>query len=529
LRVVAAAERAGATYRRVRQYGHGEGAVNGGARAGGLLHQRALWLVPILIALLALSVNPKHALDVIGGMLALLLLIYMVNRPGVALVTLAIFLPIEPLLFGLLYKYGVPGSFLRPASSFKELLAICILLAGLRHIRDTRTRLDRIDVAVLVYVGVVTVYLAVPHLFSTVAPTDWATRSLAWRDDAGYPLIFLGARHAPFRPGFKEKFVGVLIALGALTAGLALYQRVDPTSWAHFVVVTADQANFQYYVLHTSSPGVTADLIYITQIHPLHVSSIFFSPYSMSDYLVLVVAVVGERIGRHRATVVDFVVLAGCMAAIFFSASRSDALGAVIILALMALPSPRRPIEGRLRFIGSLLVAALIIVPGLGGTRFVDAQGGASSNSGHITEVLRGVDIIATNPLGLGLGDQPATSPNAVTASGASVSVISDNSITQVGDELGLQALIPWLFMVGFVLLELRRRAKGGDNFAAAMGLGLLGVLIAGQYHHVFLTFPLPWTLWAGAGLALSASRSKSGGGGSIEAVSTSRTDGLVP
>jgi hypothetical protein len=62
--------------------------------------------------------------------------------------------------------------------------------------------------------------------------------------------------------------------------------------------------------------------------------------------------------------------------------------------------------------------------------------------------------------------------------------------------------------LVGFILWELKRRASAGDDMAAALGFGLLGVLIAGMYHQVFLTFPVPWTLWAGLGLACSVHRS---------------------
>ena len=58
--------------------------------------------------------------------------------------------------------------------------------------------------------------------------------------------------------------------------------------------------------------------------------------------------------------------------------------------------------------------------------------------------------------------------------------------------------------MVGFILWELKRRASRGDMYAADVGFGLLGILIAGLYHHVFLLLPVPWTVWALAGLALS-------------------------
>jgi hypothetical protein len=107
----------------------------------------------------------------------------------------------------------------------------------------------------------------------------------------------------------------------------------------------------------------------------------------------------------------------------------------------------------------------------------------------------------------LGLGDQPGTAARSVqTAHIIYGGNVSDNSILQVGDELGVQALLPWLAMMGLVLWEFKRRGRN-DPFATALGLGLLGIVIAGLYHHVFLTYPVPWTIWGGAGLALSVHR----------------------
>jgi hypothetical protein len=33
--------------------------------------------------------------------------------------------------------------------------------------------------------------------------------------------------------------------------------------------------------------------------------------------------------------------------------------------------------------------------------------------------------------------------------------------------------------------------------------LAFLAIFVAGMYHHVFLSFPVPWILWAAVGLAL--------------------------
>jgi hypothetical protein len=467
----------------------------------------ALWLVPVVLALGAFLVSSKAAEDIISASLAIVIFVFMMNRPGVAIITLAVYLPFELLGLSLLLSVHVPSTLLRGAAGLKELLALAILVAGLRAIRDNRRRLDRIDIAVLAYVAAVTLYLVVPHLFSPVATTQWSPRILAWRTDAAYPLIFFGARHAPIGPRLKEQFMRVVLGVGLVVALLGLYQRLQPVQWSNFILHNAHVVPYELNVLRLAPQTVGTNLGYILNINPLRVSSTFLSPFDMGDFMVLVTAVAAVRITQNHRSLINYVVLAASLGANFFTRSRSDGLAAVVILVLIALPTSRHPLEGRLRLIGALLVAAVIVVPSLGGTRYVGAQGGSVSATGHLTEIEDGLRVFAYAPFGLGLGAQPGVT-NRISA-GFTVlgGDVSDNSILQVVDELGVQALVPWLFMLGFVLVSLKRRASRGDPLAAAMGFALLGVLIAGEYHHAFLTFPLPWTLWAGVGLALSADR----------------------
>jgi hypothetical protein len=388
-------------------------------------------------------------------------------------------------------------------------MALAILAAAIIHIRDSGRRLDRIDIAILVYVGVVTLYLIIPHVFAAGATTQLSPRLLAWRSDAGYPLLLFAGRHAPISARAKATFLQVLLVMGAIVAFIALYQRIAPHSWANFVLNTARVPDYETNVLNLAPANVATNLAYITATGPLRVSSVFLSPFDLGDYMVMIVAVAAVRIRANLRSPLPFVVLAASIGAIFFTRSRSDGLAAVVILLLIALPSSHTPVEGRFRLIGALILAAVVVAPALGGTRFLGGQGGASSSRGHVTEISSGINLIEHYPLGLGLGAQPGTANRFTSLT--NTAYITDNSITQVGDELGLQALLPWLVMVTLVLLALRRRARG-DPFGATMGFALLGVLIAGQYHHAFLTYPIPWTLWVGAGLALSVVESADGG-----------------
>ena len=131
-----------------------------------------LWVIPVAVALAFWVLSEKAALEVIGECVALLLFVFFVNRPSGTLIALIIFLPLESILFPLLYRWGIPGTFLRQTSGIKELMVVAILVAGLRVIPDAGQRLDKIDIAVLCYVAVVTIYLIAPHIFSALAPTE---------------------------------------------------------------------------------------------------------------------------------------------------------------------------------------------------------------------------------------------------------------------------------------------------------------------------------------------------------------------
>ncbi len=465
--------------------------------------QLLLWLIPVGVALSVLVLSTKTLTDLIGLAVAAPVLLFLVRRPGGTLLALIIFLPFELIGFALLLRWHVPASLLRPASGIKELMVLALVLAAIGHIRSTGRRLDRIDAAVLAYVAVVTLWLAAPHLFSATAPTNLSTRVLAWRTDAGYPLLFFGARHAPIPPRVKEQYMKVLLVIGGIVAVLAVFQRLDANGWSSFVLHTANVPKYETNVLDLSPLDAYNNLAYLLPSTSLRVSSIFLSPFDMGDYLVLATAVAAVRISTRRREPLSYAVLALAIAAIFFSRSRSDGVAALVILILIALPTSRNPLEGRLRIIAVIILGALTVIPFLSGSRFLDAQGGASSTAGHITELEDGYRVLLYYPLGLGLGDQPDTATRfSATTKTVNAYFVSDNLVFQVGDELGFEALVPWLLMMGLILLELKRRAGNGDAFSAALGFGLLGIVIAGLYHQVFLTYPVPWTLWAGVGLA---------------------------
>jgi hypothetical protein len=447
-----------------------------------------------------------------AAIVALGALSWAVRRPGRALVVLVIFLPLQPLLFGGLLRLGVSGTILRPAGGLKELLAAGILLSALHELYQgrkrpgARRRLDGIDKALLVYVGVATVYLLVPHLFSVVPVSDKLTaRLLSWRADCGYVLLFFGVRHAPLPPEAKKRFVQALLAMTVLTVVVGFYEWAFPQAWSHFVLFSDRQVAYQVTVLHNSPATVARNLGYLLNRHPFRVGSIFFGPFDMADFLILGLAITVERITHDVRARWLYLLCAGIVAMLFASRVRADALAVVIMVVVALVPAPQRPVTARLRLLGAIVLAAVVIAPALGGTRFVNAQGGSESNRGHVTEFKVGVEQLLHYPLGLGIGNVAGVGDRFVLGARAQGGFTVDNAVLQVGDELGVQALVPWLIMVVLVWLALGRAARSTDPFAGGVRLAFLAIFIAGMYHHVFLGFPVAWVLWAGVALALRA------------------------
>ncbi len=421
-----------------------------------------------------------------------------------------IFLPFQTVGFGFLLRLHVPGQILRPAGGLKELLGGAILLSALHELHVGRTRrgltkqLDAVDKALLVYVAVVTFYLLFPHLLTQFPVSNHlSVRLLAWRSDCGYVLLFFAVRHAPIPPESRRRFVQVLVGLAVVTVLLGAYQWLRPASWSHLILYSGQQVKYQISVLGNDPATVAHTLGYLTNRNPLRISSIFLSPFDMADFLLIAFAVAVERITRDYRSRGSYLLCAVILAALYASQVRADGLAAVIIAMIALAPTPNRPVAARLRLLGAILLAGVAIIPALGGTRFLNAQGGSNSNQGHISELTGGVQELIRNPLGLGIGNTAGVGDRFVLSANRQGGFTVDNTVLQVGDELGVEALVPWLVMVILIWKALGRASRRSDPFTGGMRLAFLAVFIAGMYHHVFLSFPVAWILWAALGLVL--------------------------
>jgi hypothetical protein len=454
--------------------------------------------VAVLVLSSRLSLSVLLAAAVGLGLIAVLS-----RFPGAALVALVWFLPLQVPLFSLLYRHGVDGEFLRSASSIKEALGLAVVVAGARELLKGRSRLAFVDKVVLAFVGALLIYLLLPMVVSgSTYPRAFSDRLLGFRLNGGFLLLFVAVRHAPITRRWRRLFFASVLGVGGLLAAIGLYQFFQPDSFRDIITNDLGIPTFQVEVLKTPISSIFQALRFATD-SPIRVGSLFVTPFEFADFLLLPAALLLIRFTGRRARVWDVVLGALIVAALLVSQTRINivALGVMTLLAVS--PSPHRPLANRLRVFALAMLIVIALVPTFASSRLGGVGTSAKSSSEHVDEIQKGVRVLGDQPLGYGLGTAPSL---AVRLEGAPV-VVSDNSILQVGNELGvgMMALFVVVLLTTLLMLGRATRTDPSNDYASVARLAFIGLLLAGQLHHVFQAFAITWILWAAIGLALPA------------------------
>src|ERR1700716_810508 len=103
------------------------------------------WVLPVIV-ILAIYFSPRQLLSAetaLTVLVALGLLALAAKRPDRSILILIVLFPFQTFILSLLYKAGLPTSLVRHLGSWKELLALGVLVAGLRNLIATGGRLDK--------------------------------------------------------------------------------------------------------------------------------------------------------------------------------------------------------------------------------------------------------------------------------------------------------------------------------------------------------------------------------------------------
>jgi hypothetical protein len=497
----------------------------------GWYRPKLTWLAPLLpFVLIVFGAFTGVGLPkIVGGLIGIALLWGLSKRPVWCALAAVPVVTLQQVGLPLLWSLGMPGQVARQLGALKDVLGLALVVAAVAEIRREPRKLDPIDKLALGYIGIVFVNLIAPQLFSPLLPATFSTRLLAFRYDAGYVLLFLSLRHIRFPADMRERFVRAMLGLAAVIVAGGLWERFAASNFDNFILNTAHFVDYSVQVMGQPGYQVAPTVQFLGQ-RPVHVGSFILSPHNMCDFLLVAFAFILERAARAhrwRSAIVAFVLIGVTMV---FAQVRADLLAAGVLMGLVLLPRQGRRAISRVGVVAMIGVAAVLVFPLAAHSRLLGGGNASTSNTAHKGEFALAVTLMSHHPLGIGLGNNPATGNRFQLSAAQQGALTGDNSWLQVGDELGVPALIVYTAMLVAIVMALIRRGRE-EAFPNAVLLAFVGIWVAGMFHHVFLSFPQAWALWSAVGLALPAAAvaSRSSARGAALAPDTDRAEPTPP
>jgi hypothetical protein len=457
-------------------------------------------------------IHTASVTTVITGLAALGVVLIAARYPDRSLIVLVVLLPFQGLLLAKLWALGMPTSIVRHLGAWKETLAIGVILAGLRNYLATGRRADLLDRLALGFVAVVGLYLIVGTTIVPSAPPSLSVRVLGFRQDAGFVLVLLGARHAPLPRDFLDRVGRAALAAATVVAGVCVFETLDSSAWNHFVVNTIRYTQYEVGILHTTPPNIYDIRVYgtIGGTEIVRAGSVFLSALTCGFYLVLGFALGLERTARGRSApwLVPALVVIG--AGILLTQTRSAILAALIVAFIAFQPAAGRKRHWRTQMAILVAALALLAVPAALSTGLARRVAGATNNSdhssaGHVSAFWTGVHTIEAHPLGLGLGTSAGVGQR-FAGQGSDV-VIPENDYLEVGIELGVAPMLLFAALSVALVLSLRAAARRRPHaVVAGVWAAAAGLVVAAWLQQTWLDFSVAWTVWGLAGAALGPS-----------------------
>lgn len=478
-----------------------------------------------MVAVVVLSTPATSLVQATAVLAGAALAVLVARHPGAGLLALAILVPLQILVMAALYRLGLPAGVVRPLGLWKEAVLAGLLVAAGHRVLARRSRLDGLDVAALVYVAAVTTYLVVPALFLSAGsaggegPQTLLARTVAYRFDVGFVVLFLAARHAPVAPRWLNRFIMAIFVIGVAFSALVVVEQLAGARWYSVVADALEVPGYRADVLGVEGPKTLSG----SPAEGLGVAGVSDpGPRTFSQSsglrLLLPLAVGIGRIVHHRARRWEQAGTIALALALVLSQTRSALLAAVVVGAVAIRFSPARARPARPRLVVALAALSIAIVPvaaatGLARQIVAVADVQDESTRGHLEGLRSGLAVVRQQPLGQGLG----TSPGVSERFDREDRVVSENYYLQVANEIGVPTLLAFLTMLALLIRKLLRAAgqRGDSMITGATAGAMVGLTVASLILHVWNDLGLAWPMWAAAGLVLSVSGPQTGSFGS--------------
>ena len=480
------------------------------------------WVGPVLMFEFVKR-EQSHVKTLVAVLIGAGIVALVARRPAKALKVLVVLLPFGTFLLALLYRFGVPATYVRNLGFWKEAVIAGIAAAALPRVWRARHQWDRLDRVVIGYVALGSLFLFLQPLIVGAGPGAKATfyaRELGWRGDVLYFAIFLLCRHLGIDRQAAEKIFQLFVGVAVIVALVGIYEFFNAHSFDHFVVHTIRVPTYQIQALHAQVGNPNTVLIYSTTGHHVRIGSVLLNYLTVGFYWMFALGIAIELVVRQRARpwIVASIPILGV--ATLLTQSRAAILGAAITVLFGLRRQIGRSLTRRVRLTAMLAFVLLVFLPLVAfsgiGHRLVSP--GGATNSGHKNRVTQGISIMIHNPAGRGLatgaGGGQVAQTEGVVSQGAVF--IPEDEWLQIGTQLGLLGL--GTYVAGLILMiRYLRVPRAGPNDTRkpadtnGVGLwvfgvrsGLLGVLVGGLFLQPFVEPVVSWTVFALTGIAVA-------------------------
>lgn len=477
----------------------------------------ALLLVALSMVVLFGAASLGMAVEV-SGLAAAVVLGWVVWRwPTQTALALVVLIPMARFISFAVFVPTHSSTLLRASQLWKD-EAIVVLAARMVHGAFLRGRLPNvhfIDLLIAGFIGLTGLYLFYPGI---IAGSTYFVRALAFRQDALYLLVYFIGRGITLRRRDVKTMLVALIAMSVVIAIVAGFEFALP-GLTNRIFTKLGYPAFQS-ALGTAFETESVRTRVLESGTLPRASSLFLADLGLAFYLVLLIPLAAALFFACRTRASQFwsgLFLLAMIATMGLTVARAPLVGAVAGLAVLIFLS-RSFIKASWVAIGvAAMVILFLVVSGYSFGVFralYSAQD--SSASAHTGYISRSIGLVASHPLGEGLGNGSHVSVLAKgLGQGALPSWATETWYLQLGLEMGVVAML--LFAALLLVATCNSLLSGvrvRDPWLRALSLGVagggVGYILVSAFHPVWSAVQVSYLFWLFVGIAIRAPRLES-------------------
>lgn len=334
--------------------------------------------------------------------------------------------------------FGNMIPFLQP---FKELLILTALGIGIGELKR-QIRLQSVDYAILAYFFYTLLYVFLP-----IGQYGLGDKLIAFKSSSFFGLIYFAGRVLDPAHIYISKYFHYILAVFIAATGVLLFEIINEQ---HFQTLTG-YADFNFYYFNqeaTGSYGLTWTFETATGLRRF--ASFFANPLEFAASTLLAFAILAGLYttddNKIKVDTMGVIAIIATQLAIFFALSRSSLASYFIIIFIYALITKKKVILNII-YTGLIIVSVyfiffmLVTNPDLYEFIYGTITFTNPSSVGHVVAWIEGIEAIAGNPFGLGLGESGRV------ASSLSDTVGGENQYIVIGVQTGIITLLLYLWI----------------------------------------------------------------------------------